>query len=218
MHLIDNETKVDLLNNEPIAATVVKLLRSTADTGRHHRSAWRLGAGKSSLLAMIEAAFAADPDVLCLCFNGWLFQGFEDAKVVLLEKIVAELVRSRTVTAKAKDLAKNLMSRIDWLKLAKKAGGLAFTATTGIPTPDLIETVTSDFRKLLENPSEVISKEALKDAVSGAKDILKGRRMMGCARSNMIFSVMVYLPTSLFYRPFVLSTVKLTLNQARSAR
>ena len=31
MHLIDNETKVDLLNNEPIAATVVKLLRASAD-------------------------------------------------------------------------------------------------------------------------------------------------------------------------------------------
>ncbi len=29
MHLIDNETKVDLLNVERIAATVVKLLRST---------------------------------------------------------------------------------------------------------------------------------------------------------------------------------------------
>ena len=32
MHLIDNETKVDLLNNEPIAATVVKLLRSSTGT------------------------------------------------------------------------------------------------------------------------------------------------------------------------------------------
>ena len=32
MHLIDNETKVDLLNNEPIAATVVKLLRESAGT------------------------------------------------------------------------------------------------------------------------------------------------------------------------------------------
>jgi hypothetical protein len=173
MHLIDNETKVDLLNNEPIAATVVKLLRSTADTavtiGLH--GDW--GAGKSSLLAMIEAAFAGDPDVLCLRFNGWLFQGFEDAKVVLLEKIVAELVRSRTLTAKAKDLAKNLMSRIDWLKLAKKAGSLAFTAATGIPTPDLIENLTSGLSKLLDDPTAAISKDAVKDAVAGAKEALR---------------------------------------------
>lgn len=76
MHLIDSETKVDLLNNEPIAATVVKLLRASAETavtvGLH--GDW--GAGKSSLLAMIEAAFADDKDVVCLQFNGWLFQGF----------------------------------------------------------------------------------------------------------------------------------------------
>jgi predicted KAP-like P-loop ATPase len=122
---------------------------------------------------MIEAAFADDPDVLCLRFNGWLFQGFEDAKVVLLEKIATELVRSRTLSAKAKALAKNLMSRIDWLKLAKKAGGLAFTAYTGIPTPDLVESITSGFSKLLENPTEIVSRDALREAISGAKDLLK---------------------------------------------
>ena len=173
MHLVDNETKVDLLNNERIAATVVKLLRSTSHTavtiGLH--GDW--GAGKSSLLAMIEAAFADDRDVLCLRFNGWLFQGFEDAKVVLLEKIVTELVRSRTLSAKAKELAKNLMSRIDWLKVAKKAGGLLFTAHTGIPTPDLIDGITSGFIKLLDDPAEVVSKDALKDAITGAKEVMK---------------------------------------------
>jgi hypothetical protein len=173
MHLIDNETKVDLLNNEPIAATVVKLLRASADAsitvGLH--GDW--GAGKSSLLAMIEESFSGDGDVACLRFNGWLFQGFEDAKVVLLENIVTELVRSRTLTAKGKDLAKNLLSRIDWLKVAKKTGSLLFTAYSGIPTPDLIESVTSGLSKLLENPAEVISKETVKEAVAGAKNVLK---------------------------------------------
>jgi hypothetical protein len=173
MHLIDNETKVDLLNNEPIAATVVKLLRASAGTavtvGLH--GDW--GAGKSSLLAMIEAAFADDKDVVCLRFNGWLFQGFEDAKVVLLEGIVSELIRSRTLGAKAKELAKNLMRRIDWLKVAKKLGSLAVTAHTGIPTPGLIGDITGGIGALLDHPGEVISKENLKEALDGAKDVLK---------------------------------------------
>jgi hypothetical protein len=173
MHLIDNETKVDLLNNEPIATTVVKLLRASADTavtvGLH--GDW--GAGKSSLLAMIEVAFAGDGDIVCLRFNGWLFQGFEDAKVVLLEGIVSELIRSRTLSAKAKQLAKNLMSRINWLKVAKKLGSLAFTAHTGIPTPDLIGDITSGIGALLDHPGEMISKEKLKQALDGAKDVLK---------------------------------------------
>ncbi|MBV9825357.1 MAG: NTPase KAP [Alphaproteobacteria bacterium] len=173
MHLIDNETKVDLLNNEPIAATVVKLLRGSAGTavtvGLH--GDW--GAGKSSLLAMIESAFSGEKDIACLRFNGWIFQGFEDAKVVLLEGIVAELVRSRTLTAKGKELGRNLLKRIDWLKLAKRAGSLAFTAHTGIPTPDLIGDITGGIGALLDHPGEVVSKESLKAALDGTKDALK---------------------------------------------
>ncbi len=49
MILTDNETKVDLLNNEAIAATIVKLLRDRPDqpvtVGVH--GDW--GAGKSSI-------------------------------------------------------------------------------------------------------------------------------------------------------------------------
>jgi len=80
MILTDNETKVDLLNNEAIAATIVGLLRAKPDhpvtIGVH--GDW--GAGKSSVLEMIEAGFADKNDVLCLKFNGWRFQGFEDAR------------------------------------------------------------------------------------------------------------------------------------------
>ena len=122
---------------------------------------------------MIEAAFVDDKDVVCLRFNGWLFQGFEDAKVVLLEGIVSELIRSRTLGAKAKELAKNLMRRIDWLKVAKKLGGLAVTAHTGIPTQDLVGDFTHGIGALLDHPGELVSKENLKAALADAKDILK---------------------------------------------
>jgi predicted KAP-like P-loop ATPase len=72
--LTDNETKVDLLNNEAIATTIIGLLSEKPDhpvtIGVH--GDW--GAGKSSVLEMIEAGFAGDDDVLCLKFNGWRFQ------------------------------------------------------------------------------------------------------------------------------------------------
>ena len=44
------------------------------------------GAGKSSVLEMVEAAFPDGGEVLCLKFSGWQFQGFEDAKIALSEK------------------------------------------------------------------------------------------------------------------------------------
>jgi hypothetical protein len=53
------------------------------------------GAGKSSVLEMIEAGFADQEDVLCLKFNGWRFQVFEDAKIALIEGIVTGLVEKR---------------------------------------------------------------------------------------------------------------------------
>ncbi len=70
MILTDNETKVDLLNNEAIATTIIELLCVKPDhpvtIGVH--CDW--GAGKSSVLEMIEAGFAGKDDVLCLKFNG----------------------------------------------------------------------------------------------------------------------------------------------------
>jgi putative protein kinase ArgK-like GTPase of G3E family len=65
MFLNDQETATDLLYYEAISKTVVKLIRKTPNApitiGVH--GDW--GAGKSSVLKMIEAAFADDDRVLC---------------------------------------------------------------------------------------------------------------------------------------------------------
>ncbi|MCC8955032.1 hypothetical protein H8B02_16770 [Bradyrhizobium sp. Pear77] len=62
----DNETKIDLLNNEAIATMIIELLRDCPDqpvnVGVH--SDW--GAGKSSVLEMIEAKFEGEEEILCL--------------------------------------------------------------------------------------------------------------------------------------------------------
>jgi predicted KAP-like P-loop ATPase len=124
MFLSDHETEVDLLYYEAIAKTVVKLIRQTPEApvtiGVH--GDW--GAGKSSVLKMTAASFAGDKRVLCLWFNGWAFEGFEDAKAVVIETIVDELKRARSGVTKVADAARKVLKRIDWLKLAKKAGGL----------------------------------------------------------------------------------------------
>jgi len=110
-----------LLNNEAIATTIIGLLRAKPDhpvtIGVH--GDW--GAGKSSVLEMIEAGFADQDDVLCLKFNGWRFQGFEDAKIALIEGIVTGLVEKRPALKKAAVAVKDVFRRIDWLKVAKRA-------------------------------------------------------------------------------------------------
>ena len=73
MILTDNETNVDLLNYEVIAATVVELLRQRPDQPMTIGVHGDWGAGKSSVLEMIDARIGTDPKALCLKFNGWRF-------------------------------------------------------------------------------------------------------------------------------------------------
>lgn len=173
MILTDNETKVDLLNNEAIATTIIGLLREKPDRpvtiGVH--GDW--GAGKSSVLEMTEAGFADNKDVLCLKFNGWRFQGFEDAKIALIEGIVTGLVEKRPALSKAAGAVKDVFKRIDWLKVAKNAGGLALTAFTGIPTPDQIGAIVGSLEGMLSDPGQLATKENLSSAIEGVKAVLK---------------------------------------------
>ena len=140
MIIPDNETEVDLLYYEAISKTIIDLLSSDKDVpltiGVH--GDW--GAGKSSILKMIESKYKNDEDTLCVAFNGWLFQGFEDTKAVLIETIIGKLSRKSAKNKKLGKKAIDLLKRVNWMKYARKMGGLAFTtittATTGIPIPN----------------------------------------------------------------------------------
>ncbi|MBN8789780.1 MAG: hypothetical protein J0I84_22090 [Terrimonas sp.] len=173
MILSDNETRVDLLNSEAIAKTIVNLITERPDhpvtIGVH--GDW--GAGKSSVLEMIEAGLADQQDVIVIKFNGWRFQGFEDAKISLIEGIVTELVEKRSLFTKAKDEVVDIYKRIDWLKLAKKAGGLAWTAFTGIPSAEIVQTVIEGLENIAKAPTKLATKENIEGLITGAKSILK---------------------------------------------
>lgn len=133
----DNETAVDLLYYEAVVGTIRNLINSTSDEpltiGIH--GDW--GAGKSSILAMLEKAFSSDDQTLCIRFNGWLFQGFEDTKSVLLETILEDL-KARNASEGVAEKAKQLLKRVNWMKVARRMGGLAFNVATGLPSPDQI--------------------------------------------------------------------------------
>lgn len=173
MFLNDQETATDLLYYEAIAKTVVKLIGRTSKApitiGVH--GDW--GAGKSSVLKMLEASFKDDQRTLCLWFNGWTFEGFEDAKTVVIETIVDELRRARPTSTKVSDAAKKVLKRVDWLKLARKTGGFALTAFTGIPTLDQLKGVYDLAAGFLSKPQEHVSSEDIKSFAKGAGDFLK---------------------------------------------
>lgn len=151
MILSDNETKVDMLNNRAIAKTVVELIAESKDRpisiGVH--GDW--GAGKSSILEMIEDEFQLADDIECIKFNGWKHQGFEDAKIALMSSIVSSLIEKRKLSEVCADKVKKVWKSINWLSVAKSAGSFAFSAATGVPPIGLL---TSAFDVLKGNLSD----------------------------------------------------------------
>ena len=128
MILSDNETKVDLLNNEAIAKTIVSLIRDSKDQpisiGIH--GDW--GAGKSSILEMVEnevngSNSESGKKYSCIRFNGWRHQGFEDSKIALMSSIVSELEKRLKQTVMHKDLGRQVsyqyLLRLESYKLIK---------------------------------------------------------------------------------------------------
>lgn len=173
MFLNDQETSTDLLYYTAIASTVVRLVDETSDApitiGVH--GDW--GAGKSSVLKMLEAACEKKDKTHCIWFNGWTFEGFEDAKTVIIETIVEDLVASRPMSTKVAEAAKKVLRRIDWLKMAKKAGGLTFTAFTGIPTFDQIKGMYELAADFLSAPQDKLSAADFKAFAEKAGGFIK---------------------------------------------
>lgn len=95
------------------------------------------GSGKSTLLGMIERDLGEDPDALVVRFNGWQFEGYDDAKAALMGSVldaVQDKLRSQKGKEAALDLTKRLLRRVDWLKLAGSGAKALVPALLGAPS------------------------------------------------------------------------------------
>lgn len=79
------------------------------------------GGGKSSIMKMLEQDLNSDEhnDTACLYFNGWMFEGYEDAKTALLSSILIELGEHKRFGPKVKNKITGLLKRVKWMELAK---------------------------------------------------------------------------------------------------
>ena len=173
MIVADNETAIDLLYYQAVARTVVRVVAEESheplSVGVH--GDW--GAGKSSVLMMVEEAFEGRERILCVRFNGWLFQGFEDAKAVLIETVVDELLRKRPKRRRLADQAERVLRRVDWMKVARKASAYGISLATGIPHPETIKDLGAAARAVLAKGGEGATAENLATLVGGSNDFLR---------------------------------------------
>lgn len=182
MIISDNETKLDLLNNQAIAKTIVSVIRDSKESvsvGVH--GDW--GAGKSSILAMVEAEISGVVEKTkkdenpfkaeVIRFNGWQHQGFEDSKVALMSAIVSQLVKIaekhpiKKGARSFKEIAKNLWKNINWLSVAKQVGSIGFSLATGtVPL-----TILTNVFEMLKG--HVNSGENVEEAIGAIGEFLK---------------------------------------------
>lgn len=179
MFLHDQETAVDLLYYEPIARTVTRLIRDADGKALTIGVHGDWGAGKSSVLKMVEAAFTGpwvkkgESKTVCVWFNGWAFEGYDDAKAVVIETIVDELRRQRPFNVKVAEAAMKVLRRVDWLKVAKRASGIALNLATGLPSPGQVETVLSAAKAFLAKQSASVTGEDIEGFVDKANEYVK---------------------------------------------
>ncbi len=126
----DNETALDLLGFQVHAdlirsvATDPKLLPVTLGVFAD----W--GGGKTSLMKMLEESFdpksweeGSDEEkqcerIACLYFNGWLFEGYDDAKSAILSSVLVALGEHKRFGPKMRDGCASLLKSVNWMRVA----------------------------------------------------------------------------------------------------
>lgn len=163
----DSETDIDLLDFDYLVGMVKDIVENDNLTPSSIGVYGDWGSGKSSLAEMALKELSKEEDFVCLKFNGWLFEDYEDAKTALIGSILDKIAENRTIKGKAKDKIRRLYESIDFLSLASKGVkyGADFLLTGGIGTiADL--TISTAVGKLKEsNLNETISQDQIEKSM-----------------------------------------------------
>lgn len=113
----DNDTEIDLLgfqvHSKLIQGVVTRKAMLPVTVGLF--GDW--GSGKSSVMRMLRRDLEHQERIACISFNGWQFEGYDDAKTALIQSILEELKKNQHFGSRIKDKAENLIRRVNWFRL-----------------------------------------------------------------------------------------------------
>lgn len=138
----DKEAEIDYLNFGYMVDMVVDIATNRALSPSTIGLYGDWGSGKSSLMKLakkkIEEKNSKDRKdkikTLCIEFNGWLFEGYEDTKTSLCGAILDAMADEKRFSKEVTDYAKELIRKIDFNKILGKGikYGLDFFLTGGL--------------------------------------------------------------------------------------
>lgn len=76
------------------------------------------GSGKSSIMESLKRTYDDEKDktTVCLQFNGWVLEGYDDAKAALIESILKSFEENKSVPRKARTKIKKLAKSVNWMR------------------------------------------------------------------------------------------------------
>lgn len=179
----DNETERDFLNFGTVATTVSQIIESANGQPVSIGISGSWGVGKSSMIKLIQNRLNTEPGkedekkYLFVEFNAWLYQGYDDARASLMEVIARTLASEAESQETAVDKTKELLSRINWLRVAKLSAGSAAALAVGLPPVGLIGSVFNAGRELLEGEPTTAEidtmQKAGESAIGAGRELLK---------------------------------------------
>lgn len=172
----DSETKSDYLNFDYLIDAVESIAMDAKLTPSTIGVYGDWGSGKSSLMQMVEEKIKTGhkEDACCIRFNGWLFEGYEDAKTAFCGSILDALRANKTIPSKVKTRITNLLKKVDGKKILMKGGSVALdillTGGLGSITYLTIDAITNALKDKLSNANADDIKNVLKDVLTENKN------------------------------------------------
>jgi predicted KAP-like P-loop ATPase len=140
----DNETERDFLNFSGVADTVAEIIVQAHGQPISIGVSGAWGIGKSSMIKLTRASLAGRPraegarEFVFVEFNAWLYQGYDDARAALMDVIATKLEEEAESRKKGIEKAKDLLKRVNWLRVARIAAGSAASLAFGLPPTGLL--------------------------------------------------------------------------------
>lgn len=181
----DNASQIDMLFYKPYADIVAQVAVETDDNPLTVGVFGLWGAGKSTLLNLINPKYVGTDGVICVSINAWMFESYEDAKAAIMEALLRELEESESVPAELKKNFKNLIKKIDFLKVGTKAISTAApviaSLIAGNPLPLIVNLPNgiAEIGSTIKNVSDSIQglkEEYLKDENSAEDSVVNNVR------------------------------------------
>lgn len=171
----DNETSEDLLGFKVHADLLIDVIKDDKVLPVTIGVFGDWGSGKSSVLKIINDELSGNSDelkdnTLVLYFNGWVFEGYDDAKAALLESIIGKFEKHKTIGNKVKDSTTKLLKSVNWMRIL----GLGFKKIV-LPTTAAYFTGGLSLIPFLAQEFGQIDKKELAERLSGdnASEFLK---------------------------------------------